>query len=104
MLWTITLLLLTSLLISIKWYKSKSKSYKEYEKTTPNKFTIPAVYWEDYSRVNMSIYLMDYGTKDKVWHQIEVFCDKYSQFIDYKAYIDSTETLIANYKRRQEFL
>ena len=61
------------------------------------------MYWEDYSRINMSIYLMDYGTKDKVWHQIEDFCDKYSQFMDYKAYIDTTETLIANYKRKQEF-
>jgi hypothetical protein len=102
MLLTITILLLISLYIAIKWYRSKS--FQEYRKTTPNKFTIPAVYWEDYSRVNMAIYLMDYGNADKVWHQIEVFCDKYSQFIDYKAYIDSTETLIANYKRRQEFL
>jgi len=101
MLLIITILLAIALYIAIKWYKSKS--FKEYEKTTPNKYAIPAVYWEDYSRVNMAIYLMDYGTKDKVWHQIEVFCDKYSQFMDYKAYIDTTETLIANYKRRQEF-
>lgn len=47
---------------------------------------------------------MDATNQDRVWHQIDTFTDKYAQYIDYKAYNECIETLIANYKRRQEFL
>lgn len=82
----------------------KSRSLDKEIAQRENKYKISPVFWEDYSRINMSIYLMDNTNKDKVWHQIDVFSDKYSQYIELKTYNQCIETLIANYRRRQEFL
>lgn len=101
------LLPLTALILSILSiflvYKSKSLD-RYYTVKKDKKFTISPIFWEDYNRINMAIYLMDNINSKKVWYQIDSFTDKYSQYVDYKAYNDCIETLISNYNRRKQFL